>query len=65
MNLRERLQIRAVINMIISVVSIIASLFSRAQKKFSPKPKVDVSKPIRPKPIKNIVDNILPWRNKK
>jgi hypothetical protein len=65
MNLRERLEIRAVINMIISIIERLAALFNKTQKKFSPKPKVDVPKPNRPRPIKNIVDNILPWRNKK
>ena len=74
MNLRERLQLRAVINMIIGVIETLFKLFTKAQEKFGPKPKVDnpVSpvKPNRPRPLKRVVDTIdniipLPWRDKK
>jgi len=72
MNLRERLELRAVINMIIGVIETIAKLFSKAQEKFGPKPKVDNPdspiKPNRPRPLKRIVDIIpfpLPWKDKK
>ena len=65
MNLRERLQIRGLVNLIISVVERLVNLII----KLSPKPKVDVppvNKP-RPKPLKKVVDTInnivpLPWR---
>jgi hypothetical protein len=71
MNLRERLELRAVINMIISIIERLVSLFDRAQKKL--KPKIDDPTPVkpnRPKPLKRVVDTIdniipLPWRDKK
>jgi hypothetical protein len=74
MNLRERLELRAVINMIISIIERLVSLFDRAQQKFKKKPKADDNpspgKPNRPKPLKRVVDTIdniipLPWRDKK
>ena len=74
MNLRERLELRAVINMIISIVETLTKLFTKAQEKFGPKPKVDIPdspvKPNRPRPLKRVVDTIddiipLPWRDKK
>ncbi len=68
MNLRERLQIRALINLIISVIERLAALFD----KYGPsKPKPEVtpspSKPNRPRPLKKVIDSIdkvipLPWR---
>lgn len=66
MNLRERLQIRGLVNLIISVIERLVNLLI----KLSPKPKVDippVTKPNRPRPIKKMVDTInnivpLPWR---
>jgi hypothetical protein len=73
MNLRERLELRAVINMIIGVIETLARLFTKAQEKFGPKPKVDTPdspvKPNRPRPLKRIVDTIdnvipFPWRDK-
>jgi hypothetical protein len=73
MNLRERLELRAVINMIIGVIETLAKLFTKAQEKFGPKPKVDIPdspvKPNRPRPLKRVVDTIdniipLPWRDK-
>ena len=70
MNLRERLELRAVINMIIGLIETLSKLFSKAQEKFGPKPKVDTPiKPNRPRPLKRVVDTIdnvipLPWRDK-
>ena len=73
MNLRERLELRAVINMIIGVIETLVKLFTKAQEKFGPKPKVDNPdspvKPNRPRPLKRVVDTIddiipLPWRDK-
>jgi hypothetical protein len=68
MNLRERLQIRGLVNLIISVLERLVNLII----KLSPKPKIDnlpVNKPHRPKPLKKVVDTIdnivpLPWRKK-
>jgi hypothetical protein len=74
MNLRERLELRAVINMIIGLIETISLLFIKAQEKFGPKPKVDNPdspvKPNKPRPLKRVVDTIdniipLPWRDKK
>ena len=70
MNLRERLELRAVINMIIGLIETLSKLFSKAQEKFGPKPKVDIPvKPNKPRPLKKVVDTIdniipLPWRDK-
>lgn len=73
MNLRERLELRAVINMIIGVIETLTRLFTKAQEKFGPKPKVDNPdapvKPNRPRPLKRVVDTIdniipLPWKDK-
>ena len=71
MNLRERLELRAVINMIIRIIESLAKLFNKAQEKFGPKPKVDIpDSPVkpRPRPLKRVVDTIdniipLPWRD--
>lgn len=73
MNIRERLELRAVINMIISIIEKLSRLFRKAQNKFGPKPKVDPAptpdKPHRPRPLKKVIDTIdniipLPWRDK-
>jgi hypothetical protein len=72
MNLRERLELRAVINMIIGVIETLVNLFTKAQEKFGPKPKVNPDSPVkpnRPRPLKRVVDTIdniipLPWRDK-
>ena len=62
MNLRDRLKIRGLVNLIVSVLERLVSLII----KLSPKPKVDVApinKPVRPKPLKRLIDNIpLPWK---
>lgn len=69
MNLRERLEIRAIINLIISVIERLVSIFNMVEKKVSPK--IDKpSKPSRPRPLKKVVDTIsnivpLPWRTNK
>ena len=69
MNLRERLQIRTIINLIISVIERLVSIFNMVEKKFSPK--IDEpSKTSRPRPLKKVVDTIsnivpLPWRTNK
>jgi hypothetical protein len=77
MNIRERLELRAVINMIIGIIESLAKLFSKAQEKFGPKPKIDNNpdapvKPNRPRPLKRVVDTIdniiplpFPWKDKK
>jgi hypothetical protein len=58
MNLRDRLKIRGLVNLIVSVLERLVSLII----KLSPKPKVDVA-PIRPKPLKRLIDNLpLPWK---
>lgn len=73
MNIKKRLELRALINIVISVIERLASLLDKAQKNFYPKPKTptpDVTvKPHRPRPLKKVVDTIdnivpLPWRNK-
>jgi hypothetical protein len=72
MNLRERLELRAIINMVIGIIERLVSLFDKASAKFTPKPKIDTPeepvKPHRPKPLKKVVDTIdniipLPWRD--
>jgi hypothetical protein len=76
MNIRERLELRAVINMIINLIETLSRLFTKAQEKFGPKPKVDTPdtpvKPNRPRPLKRVVDTIdniiplpFPWKDKK
>lgn len=70
MNLRERIQLRAVINLIINIIERLVSIFERVQKGTFPKPKIDTPiKPNRHRPLKKIVDTIdnivpLPWRDK-
>lgn len=66
MNLRERLQIRALINLIISVIERLAALFHKygpSKPETTPSP----NKPHRPRPLKKVIDSIdkvipLPWR---
>jgi hypothetical protein len=71
MNIRERLQIRAVINLIISVIERLVGILERLKK--SSKPQIDPSpepnKPHKPRPLKRVIDTIddivpLPWRKK-
>lgn len=65
MNLRERLQVRALVNLVISILERIVDLII----KLSPKNKNDINipddnpKPHRPRPFKRLIDNIpLPWK---
>lgn len=68
MNLKDRLKMRALINLIISVIERLVNLII----KIAPQPKVDVIpddvvKPHKPKPLKRVIDKIdniipLPWR---
>jgi hypothetical protein len=70
MNIRERLEIRALINLIISVVERLVSIvekFLPKQPSNNPKPSPSPVRPHRPKPLKTVVDTInnivpLPWR---
>lgn len=70
MNLRERLEIRALVNLIISVIERLVNILSKFIPKQSdnkPKPSPGPVKPYRPKPLKTVVDTInnivpLPWR---
>ena len=69
MNLRERLQVRALVNLIISVIERLAALFEKYGPK-SPSKRDDEpvpSKPDKRRPLKKVVDTIdniipLPWR---
>jgi len=73
MNLRERLQIRAIVNLLISIIESLVGLFENTQKKLKPKVDPDSpkpNKPNRPKPLKRVIDKIdeiipLPWRDNK
>lgn len=66
MNLKDRLKLRGLINLIINVIERLVNIII----KLSPKPKIDnppVNKPHRPRPLKKLVDTIdhivpLPWR---
>lgn len=70
MNLRERLELRALINLIVSVIERLAALFSKygpSQPKPAPDNTPSPNKPHRPKPLKRVIDTIdniipLPWR---
>lgn len=75
MNIREKLEIRMLVNLLVSVIERIVSILT----KFVPKPKIDPphhpkpnplhpNHPDRPRPLKKVVDKIdeiipLPWRN--
>lgn len=62
MKLRDRLEVRALVNLIISVLERIVNIIL----KFSPKSTVGTTQTPKVKPIKRIIDNIpIPWRNKK
>lgn len=62
MKLRDRLEVRALVNLIISVLERIVNIIL----KFSPKSTVGTTQTPKVKPIKRIIDNIpVPWRNKK
>ena len=68
MNLRERLEIRATINLIISIIEKLVNIFGKLipKNKINPKiPEVNPA-PNRPKPLKRLIDTInnipFPWR---
>lgn len=62
MKLKDRLEVRALVNLIISVLERIVNIIL----KFSPKSTVGTTQTPKVKPIKRIIDNIpIPWRNKK
>lgn len=62
MKLRDRLEVRALVNLVISVLERIVNIIL----KFSPKNTVGTTQTPKVKPIKRIIDNIpIPWRNKK
>ena len=69
MNLRERLEIRAIVNLIIRIIESLAGLFTKVHDKI--KPKVNPDSPIipnRPRPLKRVIDKIdeiipFPWRD--
>jgi hypothetical protein len=57
MNIRERLQVRAIVNLVISILERLVNIFA----KLSPKvdhPKVEPTKPKRSRPFKKIIDTI-------
>lgn len=74
MNLKERLEIRAIVNLLIRMIESLAGLFERIQNKIKPKSHPDApikpNKPNRPKPLKRVIDKIdeiipFPWRDDK
>lgn len=75
MNLRERLELRAVLRMIVSIIENLVRLFDKAMNKFRPKPDSNPDEPVnphRPRPLKRVIDTIdnivpfpLPWKTKK
>lgn len=70
MNIRQRLEIRALVNLIVSTLERLVNLVIKLMPKRSDntvKPKPEVKPPHRPRPLKKVVDNInnivpLPWR---
>jgi hypothetical protein len=72
MNLRERLEIRGLVNLIISVIERLVNIIEKFLPKQDvnkpkPAPSPEPNKPHRPKPLKTIIDtidNIVPWRKK-
>jgi hypothetical protein len=70
MNLRERIQIRTLINLIISVIERLSSLFIKLTDKNKPKIDIPNLKPDKKRPLKKVIDTIdniipIPWKNKK
>lgn len=64
MNLKERLQLRALTNLIISIIERILELIIRLSPKDIKNPD-DKPKPVhpRPRPLKRIIDIIpIPWK---
>lgn len=70
MNLRERLEIRATINLIISIIEKLVNIFEKLIPKNKVNPKIPDPNPApnRPKPFKRVIDTInnipLPWRKR-
>jgi hypothetical protein len=70
MNLRERLKVRAIVNLIISVIERLVRIFDTVQKNYIPKkPEVTPNKPNRVRPLKKVVNKInevipFPWSKK-
>jgi hypothetical protein len=67
MNLRERLEIRALVNLIISVIERLVNILIIFMPKTGPDKNIpDIKpKPHRPRPLKRLVDIIpVPWKNK-
>jgi len=67
MNIKQKLEIRALVNLIISVLERLANIFDKFQKKDNPK--IEPKKIPRVRPLKKVVDTIanivpLPWRKK-
>jgi len=60
MNIRERLQVRAIVNLVISILERLVNIFVKLSPKADP-PKVEPVKPKRPRPLKKIIDTI--WSN--
>lgn len=57
MNIRERLQVRAIVNLVISILERLVNMFAKLSPKVDP-PKVEPVKPKRPRPLKKIIDSI-------
>ena len=68
MNLRERLQIRALVNLIVSVIERLVNLIIKLSPNTKPlKPETPSVTPKPKRPLKRVVDTIdnivpLPWR---
>jgi hypothetical protein len=70
MNIRQRLEIRALVNLLISIIERLTNIFSKLmlnKNKIDTPDKVVPVKPNRVRPIKKIVDTIdniipLPWK---
>jgi hypothetical protein len=66
MNLRERLQVRALVNLVISIIERLVNIVIKLSPK-KEQPSVPSVKPERKKPLKKVIDTIdnivpLPWR---
>lgn len=71
MNIRKRLEIRALVNLIINVIERLVNILNKIipQKKIDSHPDT-IPTPHKPRPLKKVIDTIdniipLPWRNKK
>ena len=59
MNLRQRLQLRTLINFIVSIIERLVKLSQSVSKPNTIKPSPKKNN----RPLKKIIDNLLPWRN--